>query len=269
MLREDLLGALPRDEFLLEYQPQVDVQTGEIFGAEALLRWGHPRLGTLLPARFLGLAEELHLLEPIGAWVLRAACRHAVRWIGAGGTGPRLSVNVATQQLQSRSFAPLVRKVMAQTGLPPRGLTLEITESQWLREDNDAVRALASLRALGVRVSLDDFGTGYSSMAQLKRLPVDELKIDRAFVAGVTVDVQDARITTCIIDLARALSLDLVAEGVETEAQRRFLEARGCTRMQGYSLGRPMSAERFAELLLPGAAACPPEAVPTGCVRES
>ncbi len=239
--------ALEHHSLLVHYQPQVHVGKG-IIGAEALVRWRCPNRGMVSPATFIPMAEETGLIHPIGAWVLRTACEQAVAWQGAG-RGIRVAVNVSTRQLASSSFADEVSTTLRETGLDPRRLELEITESSVLEEQGVTLGTIRLVRQLGVRVAIDDFGTGYSALSALRNLPVDALKIDRSFVSDLDSDPSVRTITTSLIDLATGLGLDVTAEGVENTGQMRFLESRGCHDMQGFLFSRPMPAEEFARQL--------------------
>ncbi len=242
-LEQRLRSALAREELLLEYQPQVDIERRCVTGVEALLRWKHPDLGRLAPASFLEIAEETRLIVPIGEWVLRSACRQATAWQSAIRAGFRVAVNLSAYQLVQPTFHAQVREILAASKLDPACLELEITESHLIHDKRIARSTLEELRELGTRISIDDFGTGFSSLAYLKELPVNSLKIDRRFVHGALTDPRDAAIVETICTLARALNLTPIAEGVETEPQLRMLAACGCTRMQGHLFGEPMGAE--------------------------
>ncbi|MBI3978687.1 MAG: EAL domain-containing protein [Chloroflexi bacterium] len=250
-LESSLRHAVERNELVLHYQPQVDATTGQIVGMEALLRWQHPRLGPVLPAQFIPIAEETGLIVPIGEWVLRTACRQNRAWQEAGFPPLRVAVNLSTRQFK-RDVVGTVARVLEETGLDPGYLELEITESVIVQEAEAVGGALHALKAMGVRLSIDDFGTRYSSLAYLKRFPIDTLKIDRSFVRDITTDRDDAAIATAIIALAQRLELKVVAEGVEEPEQVRFLRAHGCTEIQGYLCSRPLPAGEMARLLAVG-----------------
>jgi EAL domain-containing protein (putative c-di-GMP-specific phosphodiesterase class I) len=211
-------------------------------GAEALVRWEHPELGLLMPAEFLPAAEDAGLMIAIGEWVLRAACRESAAWQDAH-PGFRVSVNVATQQFQEPGFVALVREALAESGLRPDCLELEITESTLVQDVEVMVNTLHALKQVGVSLSIDDFGTGYSALAYLKNLPIDALKIDQSFVRALTTDPADATLTQTIVRMAQGLNLVTVAEGVETPEQLLLLGSYGCHRMQGFLFGRPMPAQ--------------------------
>ncbi len=248
-LESDLRRALEQDQLEVFYQPQATVDGGRIIGMEALVRWRHPTRGMVPPAEFIPLAEETGLINPLGHWVLKTACAQLQQWIADGLPPLRVAVNLSVRQLLQRGFADTVQEVLRETGLPADLLELEITESTLMENAQDTLAALHALRDLGVRLSVDDFGTGYSSLSYLKRFPVDIIKIDRSFVRDVPQDADDAAIVTAILALAHSLRLEVVAEGVETEAQLRFLQARGCDLMQGYLLSPPVPAAQFAQLV--------------------
>ncbi len=247
-LEADLRLALPREELLLHYQPQVACH-GEVVGVEALVRWEHPERGRVSPGEFIPLAEENRLIVAIGAWVLESACRQLARWVAdPARCHLTLAVNVSPRQFREADFVERVVAILEATRAPAERLKLEVTESLFLEERDEARAKMLRLREHGVRFSLDDFGTGYSSLAYLKRLPLDQLKIDQSFVRDLLDDETSAAIVASIIALAESLELEVVAEGVETEAQRDWLLAHGCTRYQGYLFGRPGP---LAELPLP------------------
>ncbi len=247
-LETNLRRALERDEFLLHYQPQVRLDSGEMFGLEALVRWNHPDLGLVAPGEFIPLAEETGLIVPIGAWVLRSACRQARAWRDTGWAGLRVAVNLSGRQLRQQNLVEVVRKALEETGLSPEGLELELTESSIMHTDELTRSTLWALHEMGIRLSIDDFGTGYSNLGYLKRFPIDSLKIDRSFVRDITIDPDDAAIATAIIAMAHNLKLDVVAEGVETNEQRTLLRERGCDAIQGFLIGRPAPAEAYGAL---------------------
>jgi diguanylate cyclase (GGDEF)-like protein/PAS domain S-box-containing protein len=264
-----LRNALERGEFLLHYQPQVDLATGRIVGMEALLRWQHPELGVVPPQRFIGLAEETGLIVPIGAWVLRTACAQAKAWNDMWelcGMAPlRVAVNLSARQFAQPDLVESIAAVLADTGLPPACLDLELTESLFVDDVAQAVGLLHRLKALGVALSIDDFGTGYSSFSYLRTFPIDVLKIDRSFVADIASDADEAAIVVSIIALARNLKLRVIAEGVESAAQLEFLRSHGCDEMQGYHFSRPVPAQEFERMMKGGRALAPavqPELLP-------
>jgi diguanylate cyclase (GGDEF)-like protein len=244
----ELRRALPRSEFRLFYQPQFNAEH-RLCGAEALLRWQHPERGLVAPGEFIGLAEESGLVVEIGDWVLHEALAQLRRWQAAM---PRLclgrvAVNVSALQFRQADFVHKVERALGDTGAVPASLTLEMTESILLEDFGETVEKIQALKCLGVRFALDDFGTGYSSLAYLKRLPVDELKIDRSFVRDVMENSNDAALVETIMTMARHIGLEVVAEGVETAAVMDFLSERGCPVFQGYFLGRPCAADEFAD----------------------
>jgi diguanylate cyclase (GGDEF)-like protein len=244
-----LRRAVDRNELVLYYQPQVDIATGRPVGVEALVRWEHPEFGLVSPYRFVRLAEETGLIVPIGEWVLKSACAEAKAWQLAGMPELRVSVNLSARQFRDSQLIRKIAGVLAATGLPPRLLELEITESVIMSHTDHTIGVLQRLTELGVHVSVDDFGTGYSSLAYLKRFPVSKLKIDHAFVRDVTTDKDDAAIVQAIITLARALQLRVIAEGVETEEQLKYLASVGCQEYQGFIYSRPVPARELIELV--------------------
>jgi diguanylate cyclase (GGDEF)-like protein/PAS domain S-box-containing protein len=246
-LEKDLREALDRDEMVLHFQPQLD-QHGTVVGAEALVRWQHPRRGLLSPAEFIPLAEETNLIQKLGSWVIRTGCRTLRDWEGHGQLGRLwLSVNVSAAQIYQPGFDRHVMELVRQSGIRPERLKLELTESLLATDIEKAIESMASLRAHGIRFSLDDFGTGYSSLGYLQRLPLNEIKIDRSFVSDLLTSPNDATIARIIISLAKQLGLDVVAEGIETEGQLQFLRAEGCEFFQGYLLGRPVPCDEFEQ----------------------
>jgi diguanylate cyclase (GGDEF)-like protein/PAS domain S-box-containing protein len=246
---EELRRALRQDEFRLHYQPQRDQRTGRITGAEALVRWQHPMEGLLAPSDFIPLAEEAGLIVALGDWVLHEACRQARAWQAEGLPEILVSVNVSARQFREAEWAGEVARALADSGLSPENLELEITESLIMEDAGAAVERMRDLDALGVKLAIDDFGTGYSSLSALKRFPVSRLKIDRSFVADIPDDADDMAITAAIVSLAQKLGLDVIAEGVETEAQASFLAECGCNAIQGYLLSKPLPPEDFAAFL--------------------
>ena len=238
-LEGDLQAALAAQQFVLHYQPQFHLD-GRMVGAEALIRWQHPLRGLLPPGDFIAVAEESELIVPMGHWVLHTACAQLAAWKGHTHFGHlQLSVNVSARQFRQRDFVARVVEVLRETGAPPHLLKLELTESLVLDNVDDTVAKIGQLKTKGVRFSVDDFGTGYSSLAYLTRLPLDQLKIDQSFVRNLGVRHTDDVIVQTILGMARNLELDVIAEGVETEAQKDFLARHGCVYFQGYLLGRP------------------------------
>ncbi|WP_295993547.1 EAL domain-containing protein [Rugamonas sp.] len=245
-----LRGALERGEFVLHYQPQVDITSGRIVGMEALIRWLHPELGLVAPNRFIGLAEETGLILPIGAWVMRTACEQLLAWQRAGRGELRMAVNVSARQIAEQDFVQSVAALLTEIGLTPACLELELTETLVMNDLEHAIVVMHELKKLGVKLAIDDFGTGYSSLAHLKRFEVDVLKIDQTFVRDLTIDPDDAAIVATIIALAANLNLNVISEGVETLEQVAFLREHGCRQMQGYYFSRPVDAAAFEALLL-------------------
>jgi len=246
-LESDLHRALGRDELRLLFQPKVDVATGRVKGAEALLRWQHTERGQIGPGEFIPLAEETGLIVPFGNWVLRTACEQLAQWRDSGLDDLGIAVNVASLQLKEGNLLGEVRKALDATGVDPARLTLELTESAVIEHAKENIETLTSLHSLGVRLSLDDFGTGYSSLSYLERLPIDELKIDRSFVSRIDAEGDDAPIVSAVIAMAQRLGLRVVAEGVETEAQRNYLKRHRCDLYQGYLFAKPLPPEECAE----------------------
>ncbi|WP_395402885.1 EAL domain-containing protein [Pseudoduganella sp. UC29_106] len=244
-----LRTALERREFELHYQPQVDTASGRIVGMEALIRWRHPEMGMVAPNRFIPLAEETGLILPVGAWVLRTACQQLRAWQSEGREHLRMAVNVSARQMAEPDFVQSVAAVLAETGLKPQCLELELTESTVMNDVEHAITVMRQLKKLGVKLAIDDFGTGYSSLAHLKRFEIDVLKIDQTFVRDLTEDPDDAAIVITIIALASNLDLEVISEGVETEEQISFLRQHGCQQMQGYYFSRPVPPSAFITVL--------------------
>ncbi len=244
-LETALRRALSRDEFILYYQPQYSLITGGLIGAEALIRWQHPDMGLVGPTRFIPLAEECGLIEPIGEWVLRSACLQMQQWLDSGLILDRIAVNVSGLQFQRHDLLATLKQVLNDSGLNPEHLELEITESYIMQKTESAIKVLDEIKQLGVSISVDDFGTGYSSLSYLKRLPLDKLKIDKSFVRDIPDDPNDEAITRAIVALGQSLQLKVIAEGIETKAQQQFLKAIGCDEGQGYLYGDPLPADEF------------------------
>jgi EAL domain-containing protein (putative c-di-GMP-specific phosphodiesterase class I) len=243
-LQHDLRSAAACGELELYYQPQARI-VGEVVGFEALLRWNHPKRGLIEPAAFIPIAEESALIIPVGEWVLRDACREAASW-------PRplqVSINLSPVQFQHGDLPGLVHSVLLETGLAPDRLELEITENVLIGDFSRALSILRRLKLLGVRIAMDDFGTGYSSLSYLQSFPFDKIKIDKTFIANLEHNPQSAAIIRAVIGLCRGLELPVVAEGVETEEQRQFLEREACDEMQGYIVGYPLPIAEYAELV--------------------
>jgi EAL domain-containing protein (putative c-di-GMP-specific phosphodiesterase class I)/FixJ family two-component response regulator len=240
---QELFAAIRNQEFVLHYQPQVEIQTRKIVGVEALVRWHHPTLGLILPGHFIPLAERNGAILQLGESVLRAACTQARRWCELGLSDFRVGVNVSPQQLRQDHFPETVAKLLQQTGLRASTLEVEVTEGLFMHDDEVGVHTLAKLREMGVRISVDDFGTGYSSLSYLKRLPIDSVKLDASFVKDATTDTDDASLVMAIITLAHNLRLKVIAEGIETEDQLSLLRSLQCDEGQGYLFGQPVEKE--------------------------
>jgi len=254
-IETDLRLALGRQEFLLNYQPIIDLQSGAIVSVEALTRWRHPHRGLILPEHFIWIAEDSGLIVPLGAWILREACKQARAWQDAGLSPIPVAVNISAVQFRHKDFLENLTGILKDTGLAPRYLELELTESVLMHDADAAVSVLKALKAIGVRLTLDDFGTGYSGLSYLKRFPVDTLKIDKSFMHGITQatdDSDDAAIVAAVIGLGKSLNQRVIAEGVETRQQLAFLQARGCSEGQGFYFSRPVTAQEVAELLRTG-----------------
>ncbi len=248
-LETGLRRALRNDEFVLHYQPKLDIGSGRIIGAEALIRWRHPESGLTPPATFIPFAEESGLIVPIGLWVLREACLQAMRWKRKGLPQMPIAVNISAAQFHAKNFVADVAAILAETGISPRMLELELTETTIMQEVGATIEALRDLRAMGINVSIDDFGTGYSGLSYLKHFPVDTLKIDQSFVRDVATDAGDAAIVNAIIMLGRTLKQQVIAEGVETAEQFEFLKRQSCDAMQGHFFSRPLVADDFGHLI--------------------
>jgi diguanylate cyclase (GGDEF)-like protein/PAS domain S-box-containing protein len=257
-IEEDLRRALERHEFALQYQPKINLNTGEITGAEALIRWTHPTRGAVPPGQFIPVAEDSGLILPIGNWVLHEACKQARVWIDAGLPLGRMAVNISAMQFRGERFLQGVFAILQETGLDPSFLELELTETVLMKRAESTESILKALRAKGVQVAVDDFGTGYSSLSYLRKFPIDALKIDQSFVRQITTSPDETSIVTAIISMGRSLKLRIVAEGVETERELAFLQAHQCDEAQGYYFSRPVLPNRFAKLLETGI----PEVIP-------
>jgi len=249
-METQLRGALARHEFVLHYQPKVSLVSGEITGFEALLRWRHPARGLVPPLQFISVLEDTGLIVSVGEWVVRTVCEQIKKWQGEGLVPHPISINLSARQFQQQDLDTVIGKTLKITGIDPRLLEFELTESVLMKEAETAANALQNLKAFGVQISMDDFGTGYSSLAYLKRFPLDILKIDRTFIRDVTTDPDDAKITVAMINLAHSLELKVVAEGVETKAQLDFLVCHGCDEMQGYYFSRPLPPESASQMLV-------------------
>jgi EAL domain-containing protein (putative c-di-GMP-specific phosphodiesterase class I) len=248
-LESQLRRAIERSELSLHYQAKLDLSSDRIAGVEALLRWNSAELGAVSPATFIPVAEETGLILSIGKWVLRKACAQSMAWQRAGLPPVRVAVNLSPRQLNDPELVDEVRAALADAGLRPDLLELEMTESSVMHNIDRALEVLGALKAMGVRLAIDDFGTGYSSLAQLKRFPIDTLKVDRSFIRDLPKDAEDKAIAEAIIAMGKTLSLTVVAEGVETIEQQEFLRSRACDQMQGYYFSKPIAPDEFAELL--------------------
>jgi EAL domain-containing protein (putative c-di-GMP-specific phosphodiesterase class I)/ActR/RegA family two-component response regulator len=248
----ELHQAIERDELRMYLQPKVDVATGRVMGAEALLRWQRPSHGLISPGLFIPLAEETGLIMPFGSWILREACEQLARWGEAGWDSLSISVNVASLQLKGGNLFDEVRSVLSATGVAPSRLILELTESAVFENAEANIKILHMIRALGVRLSLDDFGTGFSSLSYLQQLPIDELKIDRSFIMSIESEMDEAPIVPAIIAMAWRLGLQIVVEGIENEAQLHYIERHQCDIYQGFLFAKPMPQDEFFEKLRTG-----------------
>ena len=248
-LATEMRQGLKANEFIVYYQPQIDLTNNRIVGAEALIRWQHPKKGFMSPLDFIPLAEETGFIEALGAWVVSTACQQCKRWHDQGYSDFIMAVNLSARQFLFTDIVDTVSSALKETQLPAQYLELEITENGLMERADKVIDSLDALKALGVSLSIDDFGTGYSSLSYLKRFPIDKLKIDRAFVKDLPADEQDAAISKSIIALGKSMKLTIIAEGVETEAQREFMIAEGCNEMQGYLFSQPVSSEDLENLL--------------------
>jgi len=248
-MESNLRAAVKNGDFSLVYQPQIDLNSGEIVALEALVRWVSEQSGTIMPSEFIPLAEETGLINEIGEWVLRQACLQAKKWLDAGLPRRRIAVNLSARQLADKHFVELLASVLDETKLDPSLLELEITESQVMRQEEGSVARLNEIASMGIQLAVDDFGTGYSSLSYLKRLPISKLKIDQSFVRDITIDPNDAAIVVAIISMANSLDLDTIAEGIETAGQLALLRAKGCRVGQGFYFSVPMAADDLAPLL--------------------
>jgi diguanylate cyclase (GGDEF)-like protein len=251
-IEESLRRALERQEFTLHYQPKVNLKTGEITGAEALIRWTHPVRGPVSPAQFIPVAEDCGLIVPIGNWVLHEACKQARAWIESGLPVGNMAVNISAMEFRDEKFLEGVFTILEETGLDPGCLELELTESVLMKHAESTESILRALRARGVLLAVDDFGTGYSSLSYLRKFPINALKIDQSFVRQITTAPDETTIVAAVISMGRSLKLRVIAEGVETQEELAFLQARQCDEAQGYYFSRPVLPEQFAKLLKSG-----------------
>lgn len=249
-MASQLRQAVQKNELILHYQPQVSLESGKIIGVEALLRWQHPEKGMISPLQFIPLAEETGLIVPIGEWVLRTACEQGKRWHDMGIHGLTMAVNLSAKQFALQNLATVVRHALDDSGFDSRCLELELTESASMESPEKSIAVMQILKAMGVRLSIDDFGTGYSNLNYLKRFPVDQLKIDRSFVRDVTTDADDLAIAKAVIALARALHLEVLAEGVEEQGQYDVMKENGCDTVQGYYFSMPLPVDECSRFLL-------------------
>ncbi len=250
VLESNLRPGLEREEFFVQYQPQIAIRDFHLWGMEALIRWQHPSLGLLYPSEFISLAEESGMIIALGDWVMRRACSQSKAWQDAGLQPMRLSVNMSARQFQQPTFIADVADVLKETNLDPRWLEVELTESSIMKDPEQAIEKLHELKLMGIKVAVDDFGTGYSSLNYLKRFPIDTLKIDKTFVSDVCKDPHDTAIVRAIINLGHALDLTVIAEGVETKEQLQYLSALECDVVQGFLFSKALSTKSFEELLI-------------------
>ncbi|MEH7072523.1 putative bifunctional diguanylate cyclase/phosphodiesterase [Neobacillus drentensis] len=246
----NLRQALEKDEFILHYQPKMDLKTGKIYGMEALIRWKSNDNQLLFPDSFIQIAEESGLIAPIGEWVLREACTQCKQWHDEGFSELSVSVNISPQQFHKQNLEEVIRTILTETGLPPCSLDLELTESTIMKRPEEAAIVLNNLKALGITISIDDFGTGFSSLSYLRNFPIDVLKIDKSFIMNLEMDDANLAITDAVISLARTLKLKVVAEGVETFEQLKYLQRGNCDSAQGYYIGKPVEIHSIKELFM-------------------
>ena len=251
-LETDLRTALARDEFELYYQPQVEVATGRVIGNEALLRWRHPERGILTPLHFIEIAEETGLIVPIGKWVIQEACRQHMAWVEKGLEPMCMSVNISAMQFYQADFCETVRSIVADIGMAPKYLELELTESLFLHDVEVVLKTLRELHDFGIRLAIDDFGTGYSNLSYLKRFPVNSLKIDQSFIRNIEREPVNAEIVKAISSLGKSMSLEMVAEGVETDSEMTLAQSSGCNIVQGYRFSKPVPAAQLEQLVRNG-----------------
>ncbi|WP_415870042.1 EAL domain-containing protein [Aeromonas caviae] len=248
LLEQGLLKAIEQQQFRLLYQPMTDLADGHLSGLEALIRWQHPSLGMISPDRFIPVAEECGLIEPLGEWVMRTACRQGQQWLAEGLAVPRLSVNVSVSEMRSHDYVERVTAILAETGFPAERLEIEVTESI-IQSVDHSLRLFTRLKALGVQIAIDDFGTGFSSLSLLRSLPIDRIKIDRAFVQALPDDKHSRELCRTIVQLASSLGMAVTAEGIETQPQRQFLQSLRCEEGQGYLFSHPLPEPQLPSLL--------------------
>lgn len=248
-LEANLRNAVKNEEFILHYQPKLDIQSGNVIGMEALVRWNRAKQGLVMPGEFIEIAEETGIINSIGEYVLKAACIQSKIWVDKNNKKLRTAVNISGTQFEQKEFVDTVKQHVKKIGLPAELLELEITESMIIKNIDNAINILKELQDEGIHISVDDFGTGYSSLGYLKKLPINTLKIDRAFVRDIEVDPDGKAIVLTILSMAKSLNLNVVAEGVETKEQLDFLKEHGCNEIQGYYFSRPLSANDFEQFL--------------------
>jgi diguanylate cyclase (GGDEF)-like protein len=248
-LESHLRKAVDREEFSVVYQPQIDIQTKQIIGVEALLRWDHPEKGLLLPDKFIDIAEETGLIIPIGEWVLRTVCKQSKKWVESGLPNLNVSVNLSPSQFADPKLVGTIKRILEETELTPKWLTLEVTEGTIIRNREEATAILQEIKSLGVQIALDDFGKGYSSLGYLKSFPINMLKIDRSFLQDIPNDHTDKAITIALITLAHSMNITVIAEGVETVEQLLFLQENNCNQAQGYLISHPVTVTKMTKLL--------------------
>jgi len=249
-LERSLHHAFDRQEFVIHYQPMIELDTYRVVGAEALIRWNNPELGLLSPDEFIPVAEDCGLIFPIGEWVLRTACAQMKQWHRAGHGDLHVAVNLSARQFQQHDLTSMIERILEETGLPASSLDIEITESTAMHNAEMSLAIMTRLKQMGIRLSIDDFGTGYSSLSYLKKFPIDTVKIDQNFVRDLTASPNDGAIISAVISMARALNLRVVAEGVETEEQLEFLRRQHCETIQGFLYSHPLPAEEFEGVLV-------------------
>jgi EAL domain-containing protein (putative c-di-GMP-specific phosphodiesterase class I) len=251
-LESSLHRAIREQEFTLHYQPRVDLRTGEISGLEALIRWNHPEMGLVPPAKFIPVAEETGLIVPMGEWVIRTACAQSRAWQEQGLPPMRVAVNLSARQFRQKNLIETISGILEQTGLDASLLEVELTESLVMQGAEQSITILRELKAMGVEIAVDDFGTGYSSLSYLKRFPITNLKIDKSFIHDMASDPEDAILVKTIIDMAHGLGMKVTAEGVETLEQIEFLRQHHCEEMQGFYFSRPLPADQLVQFLQEG-----------------